>query len=47
MTAILADIAGKLIKMVILGAVAVAGVICGKKYRDKKEAGKAADEEKP
>ncbi len=42
MTAILGSIAGNLIKMVILGAVAVAGVICGRKFRDKKDAEKAA-----
>ncbi len=42
MAAILGSIVSNLIKMVILGAVAVAGVICGRKFRDKKDAEKAA-----
>ena len=42
MTAILGSIAGNLIEMILLGAVAVAGVICGRKFRDKKDAEKAA-----
>ncbi len=42
MAAILGSIVSDVIGMVILGAVAVAGIICGKKFRDKKDAEKAA-----
>ena len=42
MAAILGSIVSNLIGMVILGAVAVAGIICGRKFRDKKDAEKAA-----
>ena len=42
MAAILGSIVSNLIEMVILGAVAVAGIICGRKFRDKKDAEKAA-----
>lgn len=42
MAEILGSIISNLIKMVILGAVAVVGVICGRKFRDKKDAEKAA-----
>ncbi len=42
MAAILGSILGNVIEMVILGAVAVAGVICGRKFRDRRDAEKAA-----
>ena len=42
MAAILGSIVSNLIKMAILGAVAAAGVICGHRFRDKKDAEKAA-----
>ncbi len=51
MTAILGSIVSNLIEMVILGAVAAAGIICGRKFREKKDAEKAAQsaasEQKP
>ncbi len=46
MTAILSSIAGNLLEMIVLAAVAAAGVVCGHKYRDHKEAQKAAAGEK-
>ncbi len=45
MAAILSSIAGNLLEMIVLAAVIVAGVICGHKYRDHKEAQKAAEKE--
>ncbi len=42
MAAILGSIATNLLKVIILAAVAVAGVICGKKFRDRRDADKAA-----
>lgn len=36
MTAFIASLAEYSIKFIILGAVALAGIVCGKKFRDKK-----------
>ncbi len=46
MTAIFGSILSDVIGMIILGAAAVAGIICGRKFRDWKNAKKAAQEPK-
>lgn len=44
MAAIAASFIEILVKAVFLGALAYAGIICGKKYRDKKDAAKALEQ---
>lgn len=43
MTAIAGSFVSLALKAVIFAAIAYAGIICGKKYRDKKDAGKALE----
>ncbi|MDD3252314.1 MAG: hypothetical protein PHV18_07130 [Lachnospiraceae bacterium] len=43
MSAIAGSILGYSVKAVIFAAVAYAGIICGKKFRDKKDAAKALE----
>lgn len=42
MSAVAISFLGYSVKVVIFAVIAYAGIICGKKYRDKKDAAKAA-----
>lgn len=41
MAAVVASLLGYTVKAVIFGILAYAGIVCGKKFRDKKDAEKA------
>lgn len=46
MSAIAGSFLGYTIKVVIFATVAYAGILCGKKFRDKKDSQKAASQQK-